>query len=201
VHHGGGWRSFLQYDESKSQPQVSRQILGRVLAYSRPYWRSLALMMAAIGVTALIGLIPPLLYRDLIDNVLPNRDFTRLHWLALGMIGIPVFSGLISVGQRYLSARVGEGIICDLRQAMYDHLQNMSLRFFTSTRSGELVSRFNNDGVGAQTAVTGTLPDIASNLITLVSTLAVMITIEWRLALVSGAVRALVLLPARGGGG
>jgi len=197
MHHGGGWRSFMQYDESKSQPQVSRQLLGRALAYGRPYWRSLALMMAAIGVTSLIGLIPPLLYRDLIDNVLPNRDFARLNWLALGMIGIPVLSGLIGVAQRYLSSRVGEGIIYDLRRTMYDHLQRMSLRFFTHTRSGEIVSRFNNDVVGAQNAVTGTLPDIVSNGITLVSTLAVMITIEWRLALLSVAVLPLFLLPAR----
>ncbi len=195
--HGGGWRGFMRYDESIGQPQVSRELLGRVLDYARPYWRSLALMLAAIAVTALIGLVPPLLYRDLIDNVLPNRDFARLNLLALGMIGIPVISGLIGVAQRYLSARVGEGIICDLRQTMYEHLQRMSLSFFTHTRSGEIVSRFNNDVVGAQNAVTGTLPDIASNLITLASTLVVMITIEWRLALLSVAVLPLFLLPAR----
>jgi ATP-binding cassette subfamily B protein len=195
--HGGGWRSFMRYDESKGQPQVSRQLLGRVLDYARPYWRSLALMLAAIGVTSLIGLVPPLLYRDLIDNVLPNRDFARLNLLALGMIGIPLVSGLIGVAQRYLSARVGEGIIWDLRRSMYGHLQRMSLRFFTHTRSGEIVSRFNNDVVGAQSAVTGTLPDIVSNGITLISTLAVMMTIEWRLALLSVAVLPLFLLPAR----
>jgi ATP-binding cassette subfamily B protein len=195
--HGGGWRSFMRYDESKGRPQVSRQLLVRVLSYARPYWRSLALMLVAIGVIALVGLVPPLLYRDLIDNVLPNRDFSRLNWLALGMIGIPVVSGLIGVGQRYLSARVGEGIISDLRQAMYDHLQRMSLRFFTHTKSGEIVSRFNNDVVGAQSAMTGTLPNIVTNSITLASTLAVMVTIEWRLALLSVAVLPLFLLPAR----
>jgi ATP-binding cassette subfamily B protein len=195
--HGGGWRSFMQYDESKSQPQVSRELLSRVLDYARPYWRSLALMLAAIAATAFIGLVPPLLYRDLIDNVLPNRDFARLNLLALGMIGIPLISGLIGVGQRYLSSRVGEGIICDLRQSMYNHLQSMSLRFFTRTKSGEIVSRFNNDVVGAQSAVTGTLPDIVSNGLTLVSTLVVMITIDWRLALLSVAVLPLFLLPAR----
>jgi ATP-binding cassette, subfamily B, bacterial len=195
--HGGGWRSFMQYDESKGRPQLSRQLLSRVLGYARPYWRSLALMLAAIGVTALLGLIPPLLYRDLIDNVLPNKDIARLNWLALGMIGIPVVIGLIGVGQRYLSARVGEGIISDLRQGMYNHLQCMSLRFFTRTKSGEIVSRFNNDVVGAQSAVTSTLPDILTNSITLISTLVVMITIEWRLALLSVVVLPLFLLPAR----
>jgi ATP-binding cassette subfamily B protein len=195
--HGGGWRSFMEYDESKGRPQVSRQLLKRVVAYSRPYWRSLSLLLLAIVLTSLIGLVPPLLYRDLIDHVLPNRDFTRLGWLALGMVGIPLVSGLIGVGQRYLSARAGEGIIFNLRQSMYDHLQRMALRFFTQTKSGEIVSRFNNDVVGAQSAVVSTLPDIVSNGITLISTLAVMISIEWRLAVLSVAVLPLFLLPAR----
>jgi ATP-binding cassette subfamily B protein len=148
-------------------------------------------------VISLLELIPPLLYRDLIDNVLPSRDFARLNLLALGMIGLPLLSGLIGVAQRYFSARVGEGIIFDLRQQMYAHLQRMSLRFFTHTKSGEIVSRFNNDVVGAQNAVTGTLPNIVINVLTLVSTLAVMASVEWRLTLLSVAVLPLFLLPAR----
>jgi ATP-binding cassette subfamily B protein len=92
---------------------------------------------------------------------------------------------------------MGEGIIFDLRQQMYEHLQNMSLRFFTHTKSGEIVSRFNNDVVGAQNAVTGTLPNIVTNTITLITTLVVMISIEWRLALLSVIVLPLFLLPAR----
>jgi ATP-binding cassette subfamily B protein len=96
-----------------------------------------------------------------------------------------------------LSARVGEGIIFDLRQAMYNHLLRMSLRFFTNTKSGEILSRFNNDVVGAQNAVTGTVPNLVTNGVTLVSTLAIMISIEWRLALLSVAVLPLFLLPAR----
>jgi ATP-binding cassette subfamily B protein len=194
---GNGWRSFVQYDESKPQPQVNRQLLRRVLGYALPHWKELALMLLAICFTTLSGLIPPLLYRDLIDNVLPNRDFTQLNWLALGMIGIPLISGLVGVAQRYLSAMVGEGIICDLRQTMYDHLQRMSLRFFTHTKSGEMISRFNNDVVGAQNALASTLPDVASNGITLVSTLVVMVSIDWRLALLSVLVLPLFLLPTR----
>jgi ATP-binding cassette subfamily B protein len=154
-------------------------------------------MLVAIVATSLLGLIPPLIYRDLIDNVLPNGDTARLNLLALAMIAIPIVSGLIGVGQRYLSARVGEGIIYDLRQELYTHLQRMSLRFFTHTRSGEIISRLSNDVVGAQSAVTGTLPNILSNGTTLVTTLAVMITIEWRLALLSVVVLPLFLLPAR----
>ena len=195
--HGGGWWSYLRYDESKGRPRVGRKLLRRVLNYARPYWAYVLLILLAITVTSLLGLIPPLLYRDLIDNVLPEGDVARLNLLALAMIGIPLISGLIGVGQRYLSARMGEGIIFDLRQEMYAHVQSMSLRFFTHTKSGEVISRFTNDVVGAQSAVTGTLPNITTNVITLVSTLVVMISIEWRLALLSVVVLPLFLLPAR----
>ena len=115
MYHGGGWWSYIRYDESKGKAQVNRQLLRRVLGYARPYWRSLALMLVAISAVSLLGLIPPLLYRDLIDNVLPEQDYARLNLLALGMIAIPIVSGLIGVGERYLSARVGEGVIFDLR--------------------------------------------------------------------------------------
>jgi ATP-binding cassette subfamily B protein len=104
---------------------------------------------------------------------------------------------LISVAQRYFSARVGEGIIFDLRQEMYAHLQRMSLRFFTHTKSGEIISRFSNDVVGAQNAITGTLPNIVTNLITLLTTLGVMLSIEWRLTVLSVVVLPLFILPAR----
>ncbi|MGD8474251.1 MAG: ABC transporter ATP-binding protein [Anaerolineae bacterium] len=195
--HRGGWWSYLRYDESKGRPRVGRELLRRVMGYARPYWAFVVLILIAIAVTSMLGLIPPLLYRDLIDNVLPQSDVRRLNLLALAMIGIPLVEGLIGVGQRYLSARMGEGIIFDLRQEMYAHLQRMSLRFFTHTKSGEIISRFTNDVVGAQSAVTGTLPNITTNVITLVSTLAVMISIEWRLALLSVVVLPLFLLPAR----
>jgi ATP-binding cassette subfamily B protein len=177
--------------------KLDRSLLKRVLAYGRPYWVLVALVIIIIIITSLLELIPPLLYRDLIDNVIPNRDLNRLSLLALGMIGIPIASGLIGVAERYFSARAGEGIIFDLRQQMYEHLQRMSLRFFTHTKSGEIISRFNNDVVGAQNAITGTLPNIITNVITLVSTLIVMISIEWRLAFLSVVVLPLFLLPAR----
>jgi len=195
--HGSGWWTFLRHDETKGRAQIDRRLLRRVLQYARPYWGLLSFVLFTITITSLLELVPPLLYRELIDHVIPNRDFSRLNLLALGMVGIPVLSGLIGVAERYFSAKAGEGIIFDLRQQMYDHLQHMSLRFFTHTKSGEIISRFNNDVVGAQSAFTGTLPNIVTNVITLFSTLVVMITIEWRLALLSIIVLPLFLLPAR----
>ncbi|MDI9546932.1 MAG: ABC transporter ATP-binding protein [Chloroflexota bacterium] len=176
---------------------MDRALLRRVFAYGRPYWRAVSMVLVTIIAVSLIELIPPLLYRDLIDNVLPGRDARRLNLLAAAMLGIPVLTGALHVVQRYFSARAGEGIIFDLRQEMYRHLQRMSLRFFTDTKSGEIVSRFNSDVVGAQSAITGTVPSIVTNVVTLISTLAVMITIEWRLALLSVIVLPLFLLPAR----
>ena len=176
---------------------MDRALLRRVFAYGRPYWRAVSMVLVTIIAVSLIELIPPLLYRDLIDNVLPGRDARRLNLLAAAMLGIPLLTGAINVVQRYFSARAGEGIIFDLRQEMYRHLQRMSLRFFTDTKSGEIVSRFNSDVVGAQSAITGTVPSIVTNVVTLISTLAVMITIEWRLALLSVIVLPLFLLPAR----
>ncbi len=195
--HGGGWWGFMRYDETKGRPSVDRRLLRRVLSYARPYAMSLLLMLVTIVAIAGLELIPPLLYRDLIDHVLPERDVRRLNLLALGLLGVPVLSGLIGVVQRYFGARVGEGIIFDLRQEMYEHLQSMSMRFFTHTKSGEIVSRFNNDVVGAQTAITGTLPNVVTNGVTLLATLAVMLSIEWRLTVLAVAVLPLFLLPVR----
>lgn len=193
----GGWWSFLQHDESVGRARIDRKLLRRVMAYAQPYWAFVLLVLGAIVVTSLLELIPPLLYRDLIDHVIPNRDFSRLNLLALGMVGIPIISGLIGVAERYFSAKAGEGIIFDLRQQMYEHLQRMSLRFFTDTKSGEIISRFNNDVIGAQNAFTGTLPNIVTNIVTLISTLIIMVSIEWRLAVLSVMVLPLFLLPAR----
>src|SRR5512141_1724508 len=110
---GTGWWSFIRYDEQRDRPQVTRALLARVWSYGRPYAGHIFLTLATILATSLLSLVPPLLYRDLIDVALPNRDFNRLNLLALGVIGIPLLTGLIGVGQRFLNAVVGEGIICD----------------------------------------------------------------------------------------
>ncbi len=193
----GGWWSYLSADDSKPRPKLDRRLLRRVFAYGKPHWRAVTVVLVTIVVISLMDLVPPLLYRELIDHVLPNHDMSRLNWLAAAMLGIPILSGLVGIIQRHYSARAGEGIIYDLRQAMYAHLQQMSLRFFTHTKGGEVISRFNNDVVGAQNAITGTIPSLVTNVVTLGSTLAVMASIEWRLALLSVVVIPLFLLPAR----
>ncbi|MBI4321756.1 MAG: ABC transporter ATP-binding protein [Chloroflexi bacterium] len=195
--HDHGWWSYIRYDEEQDRPTLSWGLLRRVAHYARPYRGRIAVMLATILSITLLSLVPPLLYRDLIDNALPNRDFSRLNLLALGMIGIPLLNGLIGVIQRYLSSSIGEGIIFDLRRSLFEHLQRMSLRFFTNTKTGELMSRLNNDVVGSQQAVTSTTVNIVSNVIALVSTLTIMLSLEWRLTLLGIAILPLFILPAK----
>lgn len=195
--HSSGWWSYIKYDEERDQPQITWALLRRVWEYARPYrLKTIGLLVTILAITGL-SLIPPLLMRDLIDNAIPNRNVARLNWLALAMVAIPLANALIGLVQRYLSATIGESLIADLRNALFNHLQRMSLRFFTHTKTGELMSRLNNDVVGAQSALTGTFINIITNIIMVVSTLAIMLTLEWRLTLLSIAIVPLFVLPTR----
>src|SRR5919198_2555909 len=193
----GGWWSYIRYDEQQDRPAVSRAVLRRVAGYARPYLGRIVLMFLTILGIARRALVPPLLYRQLIDVALPRGDFGLLNLLALGMIGIPIANGLVGVLQRYLGAQIGEGIIFDLRRALFQHLQRMSLRFFTNARTGEIMSRLNNDVVGSQQAITSTTVNIVSNAVSLVGTLAIMLSLEWRLTLAAVVILPLFVAPAR----
>src|SRR4029079_12122951 len=126
-----------------------------------------------------------------------QRDLQRLIWLALLLLAIPSISGLINVWQRRVNARVGEGVTYDLRVALFAHLQDMSLRFFTNTKIGELMSRLNNDVVGAQNAISHTIVSILTDIIQAAAILAVMLGLEWRLTLISVAILPLFIFTAR----
>ncbi|MDP8923471.1 MAG: ABC transporter ATP-binding protein/permease [Chloroflexota bacterium] len=193
----GGWWSYIRYDEEQDRPSISRAVLRRVAGYARPYAWKIGLMLATILASTGLSLLPPLLIRALVDDALPNRDFTLLNLLAAGMVAVPILSGLIGVAQRYLSARVGEGIIYDLRRTLFGHLQRQSLRFFTNSKTGELMARVNNDVVGAQQAITSTMVNVISNAVSLVGTLAIMLALEWRLTVAAILILPLFVLPAR----
>jgi ATP-binding cassette subfamily B protein len=188
-----GWWSYTHGNQENEKPKISRTLILRVLTYARPYWSQIAAMLAMILVTTGIGLLTPLIFRELIDNVLAESgDFygsrSRLNLLALGLVMIPVVSGVIRIFQRKINAAVGEGVIYNLRVSLYEHLQRMSLRFFTNTKTGELMSRMNNDVVGAQGAISNTIVSIITNIVTVIATLAVMLVLEWRLTILGVAV-------------
>jgi ATP-binding cassette subfamily B protein len=195
----GGWWSYLSSTEEK--PRLSRQLLLRVMGYARPYNWKISGMLVIILITTGLTLITPLILRRLIDVIIPTGDLRGLAVLSLALLLIPAIGGLLNVWQRRLNSQVGEGVIYDLRVALYAHLQRMSLRFFTHTKVGELMSRLNNDVVGAQNAISNTLVGIITNIIQAVAVLFVMLRLEWRLTLISVAVMPLFILAARRMGG
>ena len=192
---GFSWHSI--FASTGEKPRVTWPLLRRVAGYAWPYrWPIVGMLLAILASTGL-GLLRPLILRDLLDRTLPNRDVARLNLLALALIGIPAVSGLIGVCERRLNASIGEGVIYDLRVALYAHLQRLSLRFFTHTKTGELMSRLNNDVVGAQNAISNTIVQILTTLMQVAAALAVMLTLEWRLTLLSVAVLPVFILAAR----
>ncbi len=193
----GGMGYLLRHGDEQARPQVSRALLRRVLAYARPYVGRIILLFTSICSTIGLGLLTPLIVRDLIDTALPAKDAARLNLLAAGLIAIPVAGAVIRIWQRKLDATIGSGIILDLRTALYSHLQRMSMRFFTSNKTGELMSRLNSDVIGAQSAVTNTLVDVTTNLIQVAGTLAIMLALEWRLTVLGLAVLPVFLLLGR----
>lgn len=194
----GGW-AYLRAGDQK--PTVTRQLLLRVLKYARPYTSQIIGMLVMILLTTGLSLVSPLIFRTMIDKVLPARDVGRLVLLAIALLLIPVISGGIGVIQRRFNASVGEGVIYDLRVALFARLQRMSLRFFTNTKVGELMSRLNNDVVGAQNAISNTIVNIITNVIQAVAVLAVMVSLEWRLTILSVLILPLFIIAARRLGG
>lgn len=194
MHYGGWWMAMRQGDE---KPKLTRELLLRVLTYARGYWWHIAGMLVTILLTTGLSLLTPLIFRNMIDVVIPAKDVTRLIWLALSLLMIPALTGIVNVFQRRLNSTVGEGVIYDLRSTLFSRLQRMSLRFFTNTKSGELMSRLNNDVVGAQNAISNTIVNIVTNLIEAIALFIVMFTLEWRLTLISILILPLFIIAAQ----
>ena len=155
--------------EAERRPVTTRTVR-RILQFFRPYWLRVALTVVAIIAVAVIGLVNPFLLKLIIDDAIPDRDLDRLYLYVGLMIALPIVAGLIGVGQTYLNTLIGQSVMQDLRNALYGHLQRMPLRFFTSTRTGEIQARLSSDVSGVQQVVTDTATSIVSNLATAIST-------------------------------
>ena len=156
--------------------------------YAFGYRFQIAIVLVTVVVIAVLTALQPLVVRSLLDDAIPARDLGRVTWLGAALVAIAVGNGVVGVAQRWASASMGEGIIYDLRRQLYGHFQRMSLGFFTSTKTGEVMSRLNNDVVGAQQAVTGTFVTLLANVVSTVVTLAIMIRLEWRLTAIAVAI-------------
>ncbi|MGI9053794.1 MAG: ABC transporter ATP-binding protein [Ilumatobacteraceae bacterium] len=177
--------------------KVTSATMRRIWTFARPYRGTITIFLIAILAAALLALVPPLVVRAILDTAIPTGDGAMITWLAIAAVVAALGDGGLQIIQRWCSARVGEGLIYDLRRALFAKVQRMPIAFFTRTPTGALISRLNNDVVGAQTAVTSTLGSVVSNIVVLITTLAAMIALEWRLTLLAIVVLPLFVLPAR----
>ena len=172
--------------EEIRKAKVSRATLARAWGFARPYRWLLAAYLGTIALAALVGTLPPLIFKALIDGALPPAptDPSLVDRLFVAAVAVAVAITALNLVNRWLGSRIGEGLIYDLRVALYDHVQRMPIAFFTRTQTGALMSRLSNDVLGAQQTV-GTTASVASDLLTLAFTLGVMLTLSWRVTLLS----------------
>jgi ATP-binding cassette, subfamily B, bacterial len=166
-------------------PAVRRANLRRIIRLFRPYRLRLGAVLLMILIAAALGILPAFLLREVIDEALPERNNALLSALVGGMIAIAILTGVLAVFQTLLSNQVGQRVMHDLRSAVYQHLQRLSLAFFTRTRTGEVQARIASDIGGVQTVVTSTATSIVSNVTTVLATTIGMFVLDWRLALFS----------------
>ena len=171
-------------------PAVRKANLRHVFRLFGPERSRLSLVLALIIASSALGMVPAFLLRDIIDQAIPQANTTLLAWLSGGMIAIAIVVGVVGVAQTYLSNRVGQEVMHELRADVYEHLQRQSLAFFTRTRTGEVQSRISNDIGGVDDVVTSTATSVVSNITTVLAAVVAMLLLDWRLAILS-----LVLVP------
>jgi ATP-binding cassette subfamily B protein len=196
---GPNWQTLHSFrnDRSVIQHKLSRAVVRRVLGFARPYKRELSIFVVLVILDAAVAVVTPLLFKSLIDTAIPDKNLGLVTGIAAIAAGLALFDAGLSLANRWYSSRIGEGLIYDLRSQVFDHVQRMPVAFFTRTQTGALVSRLNNDVIGAQQAFTSTLSGVVSNVIGLVATVAVMLKLSWQITLLSLVLLPIFIFPAR----
>ena len=194
---GGGLMRSFRRDESVTSQKLSPGILRRIARFARPYRRMLMVFLGLIILDALLSAANPLIYRAIIDDGILRHDSGVVVKLALLLAVLALSDVALSLWQRWISARVGESLIFDMRTQVFAHFQRMPIAFFTRTQTGALVSRLNNDVLDAQQAFTDTFSSVVGNVIGVTITLAAMLLLSWQITLVALALLPIILLPAR----
>ncbi|SKA30040.1 ATP-binding cassette, subfamily B, partial [Marinactinospora thermotolerans DSM 45154] len=191
-----GFRSLVN-DGSAKGARLSPGLLRRVAGYARPHWRSILFFLLVTSLSAGIVVANPLLLKAIIDQGVAAGDTSLVAWLALAVGLLALAEAGLGLTGRWLSARIGEGVIYLLRTQVFAHVQRMPLAFFTRTQTGSLISRLNTDVVGAQRAITSVLQSVVSNLISTVAVIVTMIALSWQITLVALLLVPLFVLPAK----
>src|SRR3954453_9325891 len=187
----------MRRDRAVLEKQLPPGIWRRVAQFAKPYHRELAIFMLMVVGDALIGVLTPILAGRVVNEITGHGQAGVVVTIALVIAGLAVIDAGLSLVQRWYSARIGEGLIYDMRTAVFGHVQHMPLAFFTRTQTGALVSRLNSDVLGAQQAFTTTLSGLVSNVVSLLLTAAVMFTLSWQITLLALVLLPVFVLPAR----
>ncbi|HEY7466684.1 MAG TPA: ABC transporter ATP-binding protein, partial [Dehalococcoidia bacterium] len=191
-----GWRRGPDGEAQRPQ-RPAWPTFKRAARLLLPHRVTLLGFLLAIAFGSLVGLVPPLIMKRIIDHTWPDGDSAELNWLALAWVGVIIAGALNGVLQSFLGNSISQRVMFDLRDRLYQHLSSMSMRWFTANRTGETLSRINNDVGSVQNVISDTLGSLAGNSITLVSTFVIMASLDWRLALFSVVFIPLFVLPAR----
>ncbi|MFC5052805.1 ABC transporter ATP-binding protein [Saccharothrix xinjiangensis] len=194
----GSWalmRSAMRTTDAPSgvRPGTFRRVLG----FARPHRAKLVVFLLLTVVSAVLAVSTPVLAGQVVNAIVDDRDASIVVWLAVVIAGIAIVEAGLGLVERWQSARIGEGLIYDLRRAVFEHVQRMPVAFFTRTRTGALVSRLNNDVIGAQRAFTSTLSGVVTNVIQLGLSLGVMFTLSWQVTALALVLLPVFVLPAR----
>lgn len=192
-----GPRDFLTEQEKASRPQVDRALLRRIFSYLSPYKLQLAVILLINLVSAGIGLLPALITAQIVDRALYGENLSLLLGLSLLAAGALVACGLIELAQRAMNSWLSQQVIFDMKNQMYEHLQQMSHSFFTTEPQGDVITRMTSDIEGVQTVLTETLTTLVSNVLVIATTAAALFTINWRLALAGILIVPLMQIPTR----
>lgn len=187
----------MNQDPDVVKHHLSEGVLWRILRFARPYRRLISIFIGLIVISAALAVTPPLLFKQIIDEGVLKGNRPLLIELAAAVAVLAVVQALLGLVQRWCSAKIGEGLIFDLRTRVFDHVVQMPVAFFTRTQTGKLVSRLNSDVIGAQQAFTSTLSTVLSNLISLVLVLVAMTYLSWQLTLAALIMLPIFLIPAK----
>ena len=153
---------FLTEEEKSNRPKVTKELLSRIFAYLKPYWKQMIIVFAAIAVSSILNLLPSVLTGKIIDEGLIGRSINKLVLFILLSLGVTLAANLIGVLESYMNTWIAQHITYDMRNTMYRHLQKMSQRFFTSNNQGDIITRMTSDISGVQQIITNTLTSILS---------------------------------------
>lgn len=197
---GGGPGGFgrMRFDEETAEkPKITKSMLIRIMKYFKPFWKQMILAVVAIFISSLLGLVPPVIIKNIVDIALPQKDLHLLITLIVISIGTTILLQLLQVGQSFLNTWIAKHIIFNMKNHMYQYLQYMSLNFFSSTKPGEIITRITSDIDGIQDVFNSTVINVLNSIFVLITTAALLISMSWKLAIVGMAILPVFILPTR----